>query len=61
MDDLISRYDMLTADQKLRHVILETLAECGIYGEEATIKLIGVLKRLQRYDLIPPCERGAQE
>ena len=58
-DDLISRHDGIPAEQKLIHIIFETLAECGIYGEEATIKLIGTLKRLQRYDLIPPCERGA--
>jgi hypothetical protein len=41
----------------LTHIIFETLAECGIYGEEATIKLIGTLKRLGRNDLLPPCVR----
>lgn len=41
----------------LTHIIFETLAECGIYGEEATIKLIGILKRLGRNDLLPPCVR----
>lgn len=39
----------------LTRIVLETLAECGIYGEEATIKFIGTLKRLGRSDLIPPC------
>ena len=39
------------------HIIMETLAECGIYGEEATIKLIGTLKRIGRDDLLPPCVR----
>lgn len=42
---------------ELIHVIFETLSECGIYGEEATAKLIGVLKRLGRSDLLPPCAR----
>ena len=39
------------------HIIFETLSECGIYGEEATIKVIGTLKRLGRDDLLPPCAR----
>ncbi len=39
------------------YIIFETLSECGIYGEEATIKLIGTLKRLGRNDLLPPCVR----
>ena len=39
------------------HIIFETLSECGIYGEEATIKLIGTLKRLREYNLLPPCMR----
>lgn len=41
----------------LTHIVFETLAECGIYGEEATIKFIGTLKRLGRSDLLPPCAR----
>lgn len=41
----------------IMHIIFETLAECGIYGEEATIKVIGTLKRLGRDDLLPPCAR----
>ena len=41
----------------LTHIIFETLAECGIYGEEATVKFIGTLKRLGRSDLLPPCAR----
>ena len=45
------------AGPNIMHVIMETLAECGIYGEEATIKLIGTLKRIGRDDLIPPCAR----
>lgn len=46
-----------TIKPDLTHIIFETLAECGIYGEEATIKLIGTLKRLGRNDLLPPCVR----
>ena len=45
------------AEPYITHIIMETLAECGIYGEEATIKLIGTLKRIGRDDLIPPCAR----
>lgn len=41
----------------IMYIILETLYECGIYGEEATVKLIGTLKRLGRDDLLPPCAR----
>ena len=39
------------------HIIFETLSECGIYGEEATIKVVGTLKRLGRDDLLLPCVR----
>lgn len=46
-----------SAQPDITHIIFETLAECGIYGEEATIKLIGTLKRLGRNDLLPPCVR----
>ena len=45
------------AQPNIMYIIMETLAECGIYGEEATIKLIGTLKRIGRDDLIPPCAR----
>ena len=42
----------------ITHVINETLAECGIYGEEAMMKCFNVLKRLEKYfDLLPPCAR----
>lgn len=46
-----------SAQIDLTHIVFETLAECGIYGEEATIKFIGTLKRLGRSDLLPPCVR----
>ena len=42
---------------EILYIISETLHECGVYGEEATIKLIGTLKRLRMDDLIPPCAR----
>lgn len=42
---------------EISYIISETLHECGIYGEEATIKLIGTLERIGRDDLIPPCAR----
>ena len=42
---------------EISYIISETLHECGIYGEEETIKLIGTLKRIGRDDLIPPCAR----
>jgi hypothetical protein len=48
---------MTTVEPDITYVILETLHECGIYGEEATVKLIGTLKRLGRDDLLPPCAR----
>lgn len=42
-------------------IIIQTLNECGIYGEEVTIKLISVLKRIGRYDLLPSCLRDKNE
>lgn len=48
---------MTTVQPDITYIVLETLHECGIYGEEATIKLIGTLKRLGRDDLLPPCVR----
>ena len=44
-------------EEDVVHIIFETLSECGIYGEEATIKLIGTLKRLRKYNLLQPCMR----
>ena len=46
---------MPSAQPDFTHIIFAALAECGIYGEEATIKLIGTLKRLGSNDLLPPC------
>ena len=46
-----------TVEPDIAYIVLETLHECGIYGEEATVKLIGTLKRLGKDDLIPPCIR----
>lgn len=47
-----------TKDDELIHGILEALSYAGIHGEEATIGLIEVLKRIHRPDLLPPCERS---
>ena len=49
--------ELPSAQPDFKHIIFETLSECGIYGEEATIKFIGTLKRLGRSDLLPPCVR----
>lgn len=55
---LVNVLDALpSAQPDLTHIVFETLAECGIYGEEATVKFIGTLKRLGRSDLLPPCAR----
>lgn len=48
---------LLPSQPEISYIISETLHECGIYGEEATVKLIGTLKRLGRDDLLPPCVR----
>lgn len=50
--DLISKQA-----RNVMHIIFATLSECGIYGEEATIKVVSTLKRLGRYDLLPPCAK----
>lgn len=57
-DEVIKELKKLPSMQiDLTHIIFETLTECGIYGEEATIKVVGTLKRLGRDDLLPPCAR----
>lgn len=57
-DDAVGEIEQLPPSQpEISYIILETLHECGIYGEEATIKLIGTIKRLGRDDLLPPCIR----
>ncbi len=56
--DAVGEIEQLPPSQpEISYIIFETLHECGIYGEEATIKLIGTLKRLGRDDLLPPCVR----
>lgn len=44
-------------DRDLWDAIATAINTCGIYGEEVTMKGIETLKRLGRYDLLPPCER----
>lgn len=56
-NDIQTIWKLPPAEPNITHIIMETLAECGIYGEEATVKLIGTLKRLRRDDLLPPCLR----
>lgn len=57
-DEVVKELKKLpSAHIDLTHIVFETLAECGIYGEEATVKFIGTLKRLGRSDLLPPCAR----
>lgn len=57
-DDAVGEIEQLPPSQpEISYIILETLHECGIYGEEATIKQIGTLKRLGIDDLLPPCIR----
>lgn len=57
-DDAVGEIEQLPPSQpEISYIILETLHECGIYGEEAAIKLIGTIKRLGRDDLLPPCIR----
>lgn len=55
---IIEAVEQLPPSQpEISYIISETLHECRIYGEEATVKLIGTLKRLGRDDLLPPCIR----
>ena len=58
MNEMVDRINgLLPSQPEISYIISETLHECGIYGEEATVKLIGTLKRLRRDDLLPPCVR----
>lgn len=44
-------------DQELFNAISTAIHMCGYSGEDVTMMTIETLKRLRRYDLIPPCER----
>lgn len=45
-------------DYLLTHVIDTTISACGYSGDDAVLYSIETLKRLGRYDLLPPCEKG---
>lgn len=44
-------------DFELCHIITTAIRSCGISGEDVGIKLVEVLKKIGRNDLLPPCER----
>ena len=44
-----------TEDDILIHNILFILSKVGVYGEDATIQLISILKDIGRNDLLPGC------
>ncbi len=44
-------------DQELWVAITTAIHLCGLSGEDVTMMGIETLKRLGRYDLLPPCER----
>ena len=41
--------------------INETLKLCGVGGEDASMMYMEVLRRLGRFDELPPCERRTDE
>ena len=45
-------------DNELWVAITTAIHLCGLSGEDVTIMGIETLKRLGRYDLLPPCERS---
>lgn len=44
-------------DCELWNAIMETAKECGCRGDDVTFTAIKTLKKLGRYDMLPPCER----
>lgn len=53
----IDPLSVFTPKDPVIDAITETLKECGYRGEDITMEIVHVLKRLGRYDLLPPCER----
>ena len=45
-------------DLKLWNAISTAIHMCGFNGEDVTMKGIEVLKKMGRYDMLPPCERN---
>lgn len=43
---------------ELWRIISDTVHICGYHGSDVTAKSIKVLKRMGRFDMVPPCERG---
>ena len=48
-------------DSELWNAIGTAIHMCGYTGEDVTAMSLEVMKRLGRYDLLPPCERRADE
>lgn len=44
-------------DSELWNAIGTAIHMCGYTGEDVTAMSLEVMKRLGRYDLLPPCER----
>lgn len=70
MDDLISRQAVIQPvkpvfpknekekrDLELWNAITTAIHLCGLNGEDVTAMSLETLRRLGRYDLLPPCER----
>lgn len=45
-------------DLELWNAISTAIHMCGFNGEDVTMKGIEVLKKIGRYDMLPPCERS---
>ena len=45
-------------DLELWNAISTAIHMCGFNGEDVTMKGIEVLKKMGRYDMLPPCERN---
>lgn len=45
-------------DRELWNAMAETAKMCGCRGDDVTFQVINTLKKIGRYDMLPPCERG---
>lgn len=57
MQPFIATSTVTKRDRELWVAITTAINLCGLSGEDVTIMGIETLKRLGRYDLLPPCER----
>lgn len=48
-------------DLELWNAITTAIHLCGLNGEDVTAMGLETLRQLGRYDLLPPCERRANE